>query len=53
MAKNWIDVESWSRGSNGKVVSISLKYLDYKKDVDPNVHVRVFNAIVRTNRETF
>ncbi len=29
-----------------------MKYLDYKKDANPNVHVRVFNATVRANGET-
>jgi hypothetical protein len=32
---------------------VALKYLDFKKDVDPNVHVIVFNSIVKTNVETF
>jgi hypothetical protein len=27
----------------------TLKYRNYKKNVNPNVHVKVFNADVRTN----
>jgi hypothetical protein len=32
---------------------VTFKYLDFKKDVDPNVHVRVFNYVVKANVETF
>jgi hypothetical protein len=28
------------------------KYPNYKKEVNPDVHVKVFNATVRTNGET-
>jgi hypothetical protein len=28
---------------------VVLKYLDFKKDVDLNVHVRVLNSVVKTN----
>jgi hypothetical protein len=28
-------------------------YPDFKKDVDPNAHVRAFNFIVKENVETF
>jgi hypothetical protein len=31
---------------------MSLKYLDFKKNVDPNAHVRVFNSVVKINAET-
>ncbi len=31
---------------------IVFMYLDFKKDVDPNVHVKVFNFVVKTNVET-
>jgi hypothetical protein len=30
-----------------------LKYLDYKKDANPNAHVKVFEAAIRVNGETF
>jgi hypothetical protein len=30
---------------------VTLKYLDLKKNVDPNVHVKVFNPAVKTNVE--
>ncbi len=29
-----------------------LNYHEYKKDYDPNVHVRVFKAIIKANNET-
>jgi hypothetical protein len=32
---------------------VALKYLDFKKDVDPNVHVRMFNFVNKTNAKTF
>jgi hypothetical protein len=28
-------------------------YLDFKKDVDPDVHVKVFNFAMKANAETF
>jgi hypothetical protein len=30
----------------------TLKYQNYKKDVDPNVHVRMFQVVVKANGET-
>jgi hypothetical protein len=32
---------------------VAFKYLDFKKHVDLNAHVRVFNSIVKANVETF
>jgi hypothetical protein len=32
---------------------VALKYHDFKKDVDLNVHVKVFNSVVKANVETF
>jgi hypothetical protein len=32
---------------------VAFKYFDFKKDVDPYVHVRMFNSIVKANAETF
>jgi hypothetical protein len=32
---------------------VAFKYYDFKKDVDPNVHVKVFNSIVKENAKTF
>jgi hypothetical protein len=29
-----------------------LKYLDYKKNADPNAHVKVFNVAVKENGKT-
>jgi hypothetical protein len=30
-----------------------LKYLDYKKDANPNAHVKVFNVAMKENGETY
>jgi hypothetical protein len=32
---------------------VALKYPNFKKDVDPNAHVRVFISVVKKNGETF
>ncbi len=32
---------------------VAFKYPDFKKDVDPNVPVKVFNSLVKVNVETF
>jgi hypothetical protein len=32
---------------------VALKYLDLKKDVDLDVHVRMFNFVVKANAKTF
>jgi hypothetical protein len=32
---------------------VALKYPNFKKDVDPDVHVSVFNSIVKTNVKTY
>jgi hypothetical protein len=32
---------------------VALKYLDFKKDVDPIVHVRMFNYVIKVNAKTF
>jgi len=31
---------------------VALKYHDFRKDVDPNAHVRMFNFVIKTNIET-
>jgi hypothetical protein len=31
---------------------VALKYLDFKKNVDPNVHVKMFNFVIKTHVET-
>ncbi len=31
---------------------VAFNYFDFKKDVNPNVHVRVFNFVVKANVET-
>jgi hypothetical protein len=40
---------------NGHYVNpnkVALKYHDFKRDVDLNVHVRMFNFVVKTNVKT-
>jgi hypothetical protein len=32
---------------------VALKYLDFKKDVDLDAHVKVFNFAVKENAKTF
>ncbi len=32
---------------------VAFKYHDFKKDVDPNAHVRVFNYVMKGNAKTF
>jgi hypothetical protein len=32
--------------------NVALNYLDFKKDVDPDAHIRVFNFVIKTNAET-
>ncbi len=32
---------------------VAFKYLDFKKDVDPNAHVKMFNFAVKENAKTF
>ncbi len=31
---------------------VALKYPDFKKDANPNAHVRVFNFVVKVNVKT-
>jgi hypothetical protein len=43
-------------GTRGLVVKpywLTLRYLSYKKDAHLDAHVRVFEAMVRTNGKTF
>ncbi len=32
---------------------VFIKYLDFKKNVNPNAHVIVFNSIVKVNVKTY
>jgi hypothetical protein len=32
---------------------VALKYPDFKKDVDLDAHVKMFNSVVKTNAKTF
>jgi hypothetical protein len=40
-------------GHSIKPNKVALKYPDFKKDVDPNVHVKMFNSIIKVNAKTF
>jgi len=40
-------------GHSIKPNRVALKYLDFKKYVDPDVHVRMFNFVIRANAKTF
>ncbi len=31
---------------------VAFKYLDFKKDIDPNAHVKMFNYVVKANVKT-
>jgi hypothetical protein len=42
-----------ARGSVARPYQSTLKYPNYKKDANANAHVKVFQAIVRANGETF
>jgi hypothetical protein len=35
-----------------KAKNVAFKYHDFKKNVDPDVHVRMFNFVVKANAET-
>jgi hypothetical protein len=37
----------------GRPYKSTLKYQDYKKDANKNVHVKLFNATIRINGKTF
>jgi len=39
-------------GHSIKLNRVALKYLDFKTNVDLNVHVRMFNSLVKANVET-
>jgi hypothetical protein len=32
---------------------LAFNYHDFKKNVNPNAHVKVFNSVVKTNVESF
>jgi hypothetical protein len=32
---------------------VVLKYLDFKKDIDPNAHDEMYNYVIKANTETF
>jgi hypothetical protein len=31
---------------------LAFKYLDFKKDVNPNAHVKMFNFVIKVNAKT-
>ncbi len=39
-------------GHYGRPNMVALKYLDFKKNVNPNVHVKVFNSTIKANVKT-
>jgi hypothetical protein len=47
-----IEILNHNNGHFVRPNRVVLKYFDFKKDVDPNVHVKVFNSIVKDNVET-
>jgi hypothetical protein len=46
-------VNLWTWISIARPYRLALKYLDYKKDAYPNVHMRVFNTTIKTIGETY
>jgi hypothetical protein len=42
-----------TRGSMARPCRSPLKYPNYKKDANPNVHVTMFQVAIRVNGETF
>jgi hypothetical protein len=34
-------------------IKVAFKYHDFKKNVDPDVHVRMFNFTMKANAKTF
>jgi hypothetical protein len=47
-----IEILNHNNGHFVRPNRVVLKYFDFKKNVDPNVHVKVFNSIVKDNVET-
>jgi hypothetical protein len=39
-------------GHSVKPNKVAFKYLDFKKNVDPDAHVRIFNFVVKANAKT-
>jgi hypothetical protein len=31
---------------------VAVKYIDFKKNVDPDVHLRMFNFVIKENAKT-
>ncbi len=46
-------VNPWTWISRVRPYRLALKYLDYKKNEYPNVHVRASNTTIKTNGETY
>ncbi len=45
-------IPNYRNGHFVKSNKVAFKYLDFKKNVDPNVHVRMFNYTIKANAET-
>jgi hypothetical protein len=52
MTENWISGEHYNVGLSGQTISISFEISKYKKDVDLDAHVRVFQTAIRANGKT-
>jgi hypothetical protein len=48
-----LPILDYKNGHYVKPTRVALKYLDFKKYIDPNAHVRVFNFVVKANVYTF
>jgi hypothetical protein len=54
--ETFVIIQGILKHRNGHFVrpnKVAFKCLNFKKDVDLNVHVRMFNSVVKINVETF
>jgi hypothetical protein len=47
-----IPILNHKNGHYVKPNKVALKYPDFKKDVNPNVHVKMFNFVIKANAKT-
>jgi hypothetical protein len=47
-----VQIFNYKNGHSIRPNKVALKYLNFKKDVNPDAHVRMFNAEVLKNVET-
>jgi hypothetical protein len=53
--KPYVVIVEFPNHQNGHFVrpnKVAFKYPNFKKDVDPNVHVKIFNPTTKANGET-